>query len=210
MEHSKVDKVTKSNDGNAAKLPLDDDDALATKEQTIKDEQPLVNREGESLYANRWPLLLQKPVVAWAVGGLGVLFLLVVVLVVRKSTLQTSRVTLRTQAKTWVDMLPDDVVSNLDREVDPCDDFYAFSCGSWLKYMENDSDVSLSFSTASYENEKVLNDVMQQGWPLVGELYDSCMNFSNTSSATADDASLKVLSPMLKQIAATKTKKELF
>ena len=98
----------------------------------------------------------------------------------------------------------------MDKEVDPCDDFYAFSCGSWLKYMENDSDVSLAFSTASHENAKVLNDVMQQGWPLVGELYDSCMNFSNTSSATADDASLKVLSPVLKQIAATKNKKELF
>ena len=211
---SKIDKVTKRNDGYAAKLPLDDDDALATKEQTIKDEQPLVNREDGSMkYANRWSLLLQKPVVAWAVGGLGVLFLLMVVLVIRRSTLQTSQVTLRTQAKTWVDMLPDDVVTHMDKEVDPCDDFYAFSCGSWLKNVEvteDSSSVSLSFSTAGDENEKVLKDVMQQGWPLVGELYDSCMNFSNTSSATADDASLKVLSPVLKQIAATKNKKELF
>ena len=76
-------KATKSNDGNTAELPHDEDDALVTKQQTIKDEQLLVNRKCESLeYANRWLLLVQKAIVAWALGGLGVLLYLVVVLVI--------------------------------------------------------------------------------------------------------------------------------
>ncbi|CAI5727659.1 unnamed protein product [Peronospora destructor] len=214
MERSNDGKRTKNYNENGAEPPIDDEDALTTNQETMNDEQPPVNREDESLeYTSPSPLLMQKFVAVWAVGGLGVLFLLVVTLVVRRSTLQASRVTLSTQAATWVEMLPNDVVSHLDRDVDPCDDFYAFSCGSWQKNMkipEDKSSVSLSFSTLNDENEKVLKDIMQQGWPLVGELYDSCMNFSNTSSATADDASLKVLSPVLEQIAATKNKKELF
>ncbi|CAI5718984.1 unnamed protein product [Peronospora effusa] len=79
-----------------------------------------------------------------------------------------------------------------------------------MKIPEDESSVSLIMDKLNDENEKVLKHVMQQGWPLVGELYDSCMSFNNTSSTTADDASLKVLSPVLDQIAATKNKRKLF
>ncbi|UIZ24902.1 hypothetical protein KXD40_006751 [Peronospora effusa] len=79
-----------------------------------------------------------------------------------------------------------------------------------MKIPEDESSVSLIMDKLNDENEKVLKHVMQQGWPLVGELYDSCMSFNNTSSTTADDASLKVLSPVLEQIAATKNKRKLF
>ncbi|CAI5727833.1 unnamed protein product [Peronospora farinosa] len=51
---------------------------------------------------------------------------------------------------------------------------------------------------------------MQQGWLFVGELYDSCMNSNSTNSTMVTDASLKVLSPVLEQIAPTKGKKKLF
>ncbi|OWZ01680.1 Endothelin-converting enzyme [Phytophthora megakarya] len=110
-------------------------------------------------------------------------------------------------------MLPSDVASHISRETDPCDDFYEFSCGAWQRQMEIPEDkpsVFLSFSTVNDENQKVLKELMQQGWPLVGELYDSCMNFSNTSSTTADEASLTVLAPVLQKIAAVKSKKKLF
>ncbi|CAH0482457.1 unnamed protein product [Peronospora belbahrii] len=51
---------------------------------------------------------------------------------------------------------------------------------------------------------------MQQGWPLIGDLYDSCMNYTNTSSRIADNASLKVLVPVLEQIAELTDKAKLF
>ncbi|UIZ24586.1 hypothetical protein KXD40_006726 [Peronospora effusa] len=214
MERLKDGKRTKSYNGTGSKFSLDNEEALTTKQQTLEDKQPLVDREDESLeYASSSPLLMHKSVAAWAVGGLGVMLVLVVVLVVQER-LQAPRVTrLATEATTWVDMLPNDVISHLDTDVDPCDDLYAFSCGSWQKNAEipeDESSVYMSFTAIQDKNEKVLKDVMQKGWPLVGELYDSCMSFNSTSSKTADDASLKVLSPVLKQIAATKSKKKLF
>ena len=51
---------------------------------------------------------------------------------------------------------------------------------------------------------------MEQGRPLVGELYDSCLNFSNTSSVTADAVSVAFLSPAIKQIAAATSKSIVF
>ncbi|CAI5719784.1 hypothetical protein KXD40_006594 [Peronospora effusa] len=213
MKHSKDGKRTKSYDGNGAELLLDDEEALIPKQQTMEDEQPLVKREDESMeYASPSLLSVQKP--AAAVGGLGILLLLLMVLVVQGRPLQAPRVTrLATEATTWVEMLPPDVVSHLDKEVDPCDDLYTFSCGSWRKNVEipeDTSSVSLPFSTLQDKNERVVKNGMQHGWPIVSELYDSCMNFNNTSSTTADDASLKVLLPVLEQIATTKTKKKLF
>ncbi|GMF11101.1 unnamed protein product [Phytophthora lilii] len=215
MERSTGSKWRKVYDEDGATPPIEEDEAPSAKQRALGDEQPLVEHEEEPTgYAGPPPLLMQKPVAAWAAAGLGALFLVVVVLVVRGGTLHAPRVVQSTsETAEWVDMLPDDVTRHIDRAVDPCDDFYAFSCGAWQREVEipeDRSSVFLSFSTVHDENEKVLKELMQQGWPLVGELYDSCMNFSNESSTTADDASLKVLSPVLQQIAATKSKKELF
>jgi putative endopeptidase len=216
MERSMGSKWKKiyDEDGGASP-PIDEEEAPIAKNKTLGDEQPLVDHEDEALgYAGPTPLLLQKPVAAWATAGLGVLFLVVVVLVVRGGTLHAPRATQNAVETTeWVDLLPREVVSHIDREVDPCEDFYAFSCGAWQKQVEIPADrpsVFLSFSTVNDENQLVLKEVMQQGWPLVGELYASCMNFSNSSSTTADEASLHVLSPVLQRIAATKSKKALF
>ncbi|ETP54768.1 hypothetical protein F442_00602 [Phytophthora nicotianae P10297] len=211
MERSTSSKWKKIYDEDGGSPPIDDDEASKTPQN---DEQPLVSHDDDPAGYAGPPLLMQKPVAAWAVGGLGALFLLVVVLVVRGNTLQAPRgVQATTQVAEWVDMLPSDVVTHMDREVDPCDDFYEFSCGGWQKQVEIPADkpsVFLSFTTVHDENQKVLKELMQQGWPLVGELYDSCMNFSNISSATADEASLQVLAPILQQIAAVKSKKKLF
>ncbi|KAK1944193.1 Endothelin-converting enzyme [Phytophthora citrophthora] len=215
MERSMSSKWKKIYDEDGGSPPIDDDDASLPPQKALGDEQPLVHHDDEpSGYAGPPPLLTQKPVAAWAVGGLGALFLIVVVLVVRGGTLQAPRV-IQNSAQTaeWVELLPSDVAAHIDRDVDPCDDFYEFSCGAWQKQTEIPDDkpsVFLSFSTVSDENQKVLKEVMQQGWPLVGELYDSCMNFSNTSSTMADDVSLQVLAPVLQQIGAVKSKKKLF
>lgn len=72
------------------------------------------------------------------------------------------------------------------------------------------STVSLLISTIQNETGKTLKEVMEQGWPLIGDLYDSCLNFSETSSTEADKASVAFLSPVVNQIAATTSKSELF
>ncbi|RMX68195.1 hypothetical protein DD238_007143 [Peronospora effusa] len=160
------------------------------------------------MYASSLPQSMQN-LLRWVVGGLGVLLLLVVVFVIQGSPLQVPRVTrLATETTTWMEMLPTDVVSHMDRDVDPRDDFYALV--KKVEIPEDESSVSLVISTLDDKNEKVLKDVMQQGWLFVGELYDSCMNSNSTNSTMVDDALLKVLSPVLEQIAATKSKKKLF
>ncbi|CAH0478199.1 unnamed protein product [Peronospora belbahrii] len=73
---------------------------------------PLVYRNDESVEcAHPPPLLMQKPVAAWALGGLGVLFLLVVGLVVRGGTMHgvLSVTHLTAKTNTWMEMLPTDV-----------------------------------------------------------------------------------------------------
>lgn len=141
--------------------------------------------------------------------------MLFVVSMVRNEVVLPQR---RLQAKAstppdWIDSFPEDVMGHMDLTVDPCDDFYEFSCGAWLDQTEipdNKSSYSLSFTTVSDENDKVLKDLMSQGWPLIGELYDSCMNYSNTSNPTADQASVMMLMPSLQLISATTTKEQLF
>ncbi|CAI5718893.1 unnamed protein product [Peronospora effusa] len=86
MERSKDCKRTKVYDGSRVEPSLDDGEVLITKQQTMKEEQLLVNHEDKSLgYASSSPQLVQNPVVAWAVRGLGLLLLFVVVLVVQGS-----------------------------------------------------------------------------------------------------------------------------
>ncbi|TDH71098.1 hypothetical protein CCR75_005739 [Bremia lactucae] len=151
----------------------------------------------------------------WAIVGIGLFF------IGRASGIQaevrTSQVHRRLQDATpssdWIDELPTSVVTYINRDVDPCDDLYEFSCGAWLeqvKIPEDKTNVALAFTTVQDDNEVVLKEVMEQGWPLIGELYDSCMNYINTSDPTANEASVAILVPTLMQIAATTNKEELF
>ncbi|KAG7397638.1 hypothetical protein PHYBOEH_000397 [Phytophthora boehmeriae] len=214
MERSKPSKWQKIYDEDGS-TQLEEEDASRDKTMGDNDQQPLVDHDREPVeFFGPSSLLFGRPRGFWALAGLAGLFLIVVVLVVKGGTLQASRgATVTASATDWVELLPSDVKSHIDRSVDPCEDFYRFSCGAWREQIEipqDKSSVYLSFSTVQNENEKVMKELMSQDWPLVGELYASCMNFSNTSSTTADEASMKVLAPILQQIAAVKTKKELF
>uniref|UniRef100_M4B1V1 Peptidase M13 C-terminal domain-containing protein n=1 Tax=Hyaloperonospora arabidopsidis (strain Emoy2) TaxID=559515 RepID=M4B1V1_HYAAE len=204
-------------------VPVDINGAVSTHYQAAQDDEQLLVHRGkveelqDGVVAAPQSLLMQrKPIAGWGVGSLVVLFLVVVLLsVVEGGTLHTPRElqATATSAADWTELLPHDVVRHLDTQVDPCNDLYAFSCGSWLKQtaIPNDTSyVSLYFSSVIEQNEKVTEEVMGQGWPFLGELYDSCMNFSNTSSTTADEVSVALLSPVIKQIGATTSKRELF
>ncbi|CEG35337.1 endothelin-converting metalloprotease family [Plasmopara halstedii] len=213
MERSTGSKWIKVDNHDRSLSPVNGDESSKTQQD---DEQLLGNNEEDSLgQATPTPLLLRSPVAAWAVTGLGLLFLLVVILVVRGGIMQNhQRIQVATLNKTeWFEMLPEDIVVHMNLDVDPCVDFYEFSCGSWLNQMkipEDKSSYSLAFTTVHDENQEILKQLMSHGWPLVGELYDSCMNYSNISTAAADETSFQILMPNLQLIAATKTKKQLF
>jgi putative endopeptidase len=107
-------------------------------------------------------------------------------------------------------------VDNLDRSVDPCEDFYKFSCGGWQKNNPIPADqASWSvYAKLGNENQQFLWGILeddakvQNRTPVqqkVGDYFAACMNTS-----AIDALGDKPILPELAKIDALKTRAELF
>ena len=106
-------------------------------------------------------------------------------------------------------------VTSLDRSVDPCVDFYKFSCGGWQKNNPIPADQSgwSVYAKLGNDNQQFLWGILEADakaknrTPVqqkVGDYFAACMN-----TAAIDALGLKPVQPELARIDALKTRPEL-
>ena len=106
-------------------------------------------------------------------------------------------------------------LTSMDRSVDPCVDFYKFTCGGWMKNNPIPSDqASWSvYAKLANENQQFLWGILEADakaasrTPVqqkVGDYYEACMN-----TAAIDAAGLKPIEPGLAHIDSFKTREQL-
>jgi endothelin-converting enzyme/putative endopeptidase len=106
-------------------------------------------------------------------------------------------------------------VTSLDRTVDPCVDFYKFSCGGWMKNNPIPADQASwdVYAKLASDNQQFLWGILQEDAAMknrtpvqqkVGDYFESCMN-----TAAIDAAGMKPMAAKLAEIGALKTRAEL-
>jgi putative endopeptidase len=104
----------------------------------------------------------------------------------------------------------------MDTKVDPCENFFQYSCGGYLKQTPIPADESSygQFDELNDQNQLVLKAILEKAAAggdgrtaneqKIGDYYATCMNVE-----AVDSAGLKPMQPLLERIAALKSKDEL-
>lgn len=108
-------------------------------------------------------------------------------------------------------------LANLDRSISPCDDFFHFAAGGWIKNNPIPPAYSRwgTFNKLTDHNQDVLKTILEEAsadkaakpgsnWQKIGDYYASCMD-----TTAIDAAGIKPLEPEFERIAAIKNAAEL-
>ncbi|MBV9670918.1 MAG: M13 family metallopeptidase, partial [Acidobacteriales bacterium] len=103
-------------------------------------------------------------------------------------------------------------LDNLDRSAEPCQDFYTFACGTWIKKNPVPSDQPSwdSFTAVYDQNQKILRGIHEKAAAPdpsrnavareIGDFYAACMDEN-----AANSKGISAIQPELQKIAAIKT-----
>jgi predicted metalloendopeptidase len=89
----------------------------------------------------------------------------------------------------------------MDFTADPCTDFYQYSCGALIDTIQLPPGVDMYipvFNEVEYDNYVTLNDIVNDQWPLINDLYVSCM-------ANSDDLSADTINSLAQMISTVQT-----
>uniref|UniRef100_K3WP96 Peptidase M13 N-terminal domain-containing protein n=1 Tax=Globisporangium ultimum (strain ATCC 200006 / CBS 805.95 / DAOM BR144) TaxID=431595 RepID=K3WP96_GLOUD len=101
-------------------------------------------------------------------------------------------------------VFPSTVLPLMDTTMDPCDDFYQSTCGSWIintVFPDAEVNIDYTFSTITDRNNLVIQAIVKENLPFVGELWGSCMNMDVLTTLGS-----KPLRKTIVKIAASATK----
>ncbi|OQR88579.1 endothelin-converting enzyme 1, metalloprotease family M13 [Thraustotheca clavata] len=68
--------------------------------------------------------------------------------------------------------------SYMDTSVNPCDNFYQYACGGWLKnatISETENRADTSFSVVLHDNERIIAEIMASKPPVIDEFFQACL-----------------------------------
>ena len=104
-------------------------------------------------------------------------------------------------------------IENIDKTIDPCVDFYQYSCGNWLKRSEIPADQTdwISFAELDERNLTILHDILEKAavndpnrdliTQKIGDFYGACMDEKAVAASGIDP-----LKPELERVAAVRDK----
>src|SRR5205807_2960662 len=107
-------------------------------------------------------------------------------------------------------------ITNIDKSLDPCVDFYQYACSNWIKNNPTPSDYTdwISFSEVEEHNNTVLRAILEKAsandakrspvLQKIGDFYTACMD-----EAAANKKGYAPIQPELDRIAAVKDKAQM-
>jgi len=161
-----------------------------------EEEERFISGGKKPLYKNFQFLTLVAVV---TVGILTLLLLLVILTQVKGIKLGAERGTTTSQGTTGStttgdpDMndnlvlreLSQSILGAIDFNADPCVDFYQYACGKWMENTplpDDEASKGKSFSTIYDNNLLTLKEILEEDWPLISPLYQSCMDLDAVDS----------------------------